>query len=292
MGKFKIEVHDRLQEWIAEEKGYFKDEGLDYEFVMHKRDAALAPLLAAEAREITRGATEFLVEGQGSNVSCACQWAVDIAASSGHGKLWPNAYMVTPGAVFVRPESHVRKVEDLANVEVAVGHRSGSHFSALERLEPLLGRERIKLTFKGRRDMRLADLVEGKVEAANIIGFQVYLAEQCGMRKILDTSFIVGFLVASETPAEDLEKYFRALRRAQEDVDIDPTPYKHYYLNHLKEPLKSMADVRAFGPGERIIFEPYTPAMFERAVEWMNSWNLGAEIGAAAGYERAAFEAR
>ena len=289
MEKFKIEVHDRLQEWIAEEKGYFKDEGLDYEFVMHKRDGALAPLLAAEAGEITRGATEFLVEGQGSNVSCACQWAVDIAASSGHGKLWPNAYMVTPGAVFVRPESPVRKVEDLASVEIAVGHRSGSHFSALERLEPLLGRERIKLTFKGRRDMRLADLLEAKVAAANIIGFQVYLAEQRGMRKIVDTSFIVGFLVASDTPAEDLEKYFRALRRAQEDIDIDPTPYKHYYINHLKEPLRSLADVRAFGPGERIVFEPYTRAMYERAVSWMNSWNLGAEIVAAAEYERAAF---
>ena len=30
--KFIIEPHFRLQEWIAEEKGYFKDEGLDYVF--------------------------------------------------------------------------------------------------------------------------------------------------------------------------------------------------------------------------------------------------------------------
>jgi hypothetical protein len=28
--KFIIEPHFRLQEWIAEEKGYFRDEGLDY----------------------------------------------------------------------------------------------------------------------------------------------------------------------------------------------------------------------------------------------------------------------
>ena len=32
MAKFVIEPHFRLQEWVAEEKGYFKDEGLDYEF--------------------------------------------------------------------------------------------------------------------------------------------------------------------------------------------------------------------------------------------------------------------
>ena len=33
MGKFIIQPHGRLQEWIAHEKGYFRDEGLDYEFV-------------------------------------------------------------------------------------------------------------------------------------------------------------------------------------------------------------------------------------------------------------------
>lgn len=32
MSKFRIMPHGRLQEWVAEEKGYFKDEGLDYEF--------------------------------------------------------------------------------------------------------------------------------------------------------------------------------------------------------------------------------------------------------------------
>ena len=32
MSKFLIEPHFRLQEWVAEEKGYFRAEGLDYEF--------------------------------------------------------------------------------------------------------------------------------------------------------------------------------------------------------------------------------------------------------------------
>lgn len=32
MEKFTIQPHGRLQEWIAHEKGYFRDEGLDYEF--------------------------------------------------------------------------------------------------------------------------------------------------------------------------------------------------------------------------------------------------------------------
>ena len=32
MAKFIIQPHGRLQEWIAHEQGYFRDEGLDYEF--------------------------------------------------------------------------------------------------------------------------------------------------------------------------------------------------------------------------------------------------------------------
>jgi len=32
MPKFVIAPHMRLQEWVAEEKGYFAAEGLDYEF--------------------------------------------------------------------------------------------------------------------------------------------------------------------------------------------------------------------------------------------------------------------
>ena len=33
MTRFRIQTHGRLQEWVAEERGYFTDEGLDYEFV-------------------------------------------------------------------------------------------------------------------------------------------------------------------------------------------------------------------------------------------------------------------
>ena len=32
MAKFLIEPHFRLQEWVAEEKDYFREEGLEYEF--------------------------------------------------------------------------------------------------------------------------------------------------------------------------------------------------------------------------------------------------------------------
>ena len=35
-----------------------------------------------------------------------------------------------------------------------------------------------------------------------------------------------------------------------------------------------MVDVRRMGPGERIVFEPYTRAMFERTHEWIEALDL------------------
>jgi hypothetical protein len=41
VSKFVVAPHFRLQEWVAEEKGYFRAEGLEYEFreTMDSRNA-------------------------------------------------------------------------------------------------------------------------------------------------------------------------------------------------------------------------------------------------------------
>jgi NitT/TauT family transport system substrate-binding protein len=45
-------------------------------------------------------------------------------------------------------------------------------------------------------------------------------------------------------------------------------------LREIPEDLCEGIDVRRFGPGERIVFEPYTREMFERTHRWMESWEL------------------
>ena len=51
MAKFIIEPHFRLHEWVAEEKGYFRDEGLDYEFRELVRATDGKMEVARQARE-------------------------------------------------------------------------------------------------------------------------------------------------------------------------------------------------------------------------------------------------
>ena len=49
MPAFAIEPHFRLQEWVADEKGYFHREGLDYEFQEFIRSSGGAHHDAAQA---------------------------------------------------------------------------------------------------------------------------------------------------------------------------------------------------------------------------------------------------
>ena len=288
MGKFLIQSHGRLQEWVAEEKGYFKDERLDYEFLVKPIITWSANVQAIDSvpAEIQRGAFESIEEGRGCNLSAACHWTVNMAASGGHGKMWGHAYSISPSGIFVPPESSIQKPEDLANVPVTVGYHSGSHFSTLQGLEKSLKREEIKLHFAGLLLDRLALLLDRQVPAASLFGAPFYVAEQLGFCKVVDTTFMIGHLVTDEADLQDVERYFKALRRAQHDIDIEPEIYKHYFLRELPERYHRLVDIRRFGPGERLVFEPYPRAVFERTRKWIESWNLfPPEQAGSAGYE-------
>lgn len=278
MAKFKIQPHVRLQEWVAEELGYFTEVGLDYEFDGGLAGAALITSSVASTDQVpdqvVRGAFEDMSAGRSCDVSAACHWAVNAAASTDHGRMWGRAYSVCPGGVFVPPDSPHQRPEDLAGVPVSVGYHSGSHYSTLQGLESYLDRDDIALDFAGLPIDRVRRALRREIPAADVWGSQYYLLEQHGFRKLLDTTFVMGFLVGPETDLDDTEKYFEALRLAQGEIDLRPERYKHYWLKEMPEDLRAIADVRRFGPGERIVFEPYTREMFDRTHEWMATWDL------------------
>jgi len=293
MARFVIQPHVRLQEWVAEEHGYFTDEGLDYEF-MHEGFAgashttsAVQPADSAPV-DARSGAFEDMQQGRTCDVSAACHWAVNAAATGGAGRMWGHAYSVCPSGIFVAAESAYTRPEDLAGVPVAVGYHSGSHYSAIQGLEPFARREDIMMSFSGRPYDRVRLLTRGEVEAANVFGAQYYLLEQLGYRKLVDTTFVMGFLVPESADLADTERYFRALERAQRDIDLEPERYKRYWLREMPEDLAGLVDVRRFGPGERIVFQPYTREMFEVTQRWMRSWDLlDVDAQSEVGFERA-----
>jgi NitT/TauT family transport system substrate-binding protein len=197
-----------------------------------------------------------------------------MASSAGHGEMWGHAYSITPSAIVVPPESSIKRPLDLAHVEVGVGYHSGSYFSAIQALEKILEPDAIKLRSIGQPQDRLAALLDRKVDSANMFGAPLYLVEQQGFRKILDTTFMIGFLLHPDANVEDVKRYFRALQRVQRDIDLEPERYKHYFLKELPEKYHGMIDVSGFGPGERLVFESYTRDMFEQTHRWMEQGKL------------------
>lgn len=270
---FRVQPHVRLHEWVAEELGLFREEGLEYEFDAGFAGGSVISEAGAPLR-VRSGAFEDMAAGRASDVSCACHWAVNAASSSSHGKMYGKAYSVCPSSIFVAPDSPYQSPADLAGVEVGVGYHSGSHYSALQALEPFLSREQITLGFIGRPFDRARQLLAGTASAVNVWGAPAYLLEQLGYRKLVDTTFVMGFLLSSRADLADVERYFAALLRAQREIDLEPHRYTRHWAREMPEDLIKLVDVRRFGPGERVVGQAYTRDMFERTQGWMREWDL------------------
>ena len=285
MGKFVIAPHMRLQEWIAEEKGYFRAEGLEYEF----RDELFSKDGKKHDLGAKVGAYQTFERGRTTDISCACHWTVNVAASNGHGKLYADAYSVSPAGIFVAPESPIHHPSDLAGVPISVGYQSGSHYSAIQALEQYIDPEKIQLSFNdGLLFKRMELLIDRKVPAASLFSGPYYFLEQLGFRKIIDTTFMMASIITGNPDEEDLRKYFRGLRRAQRDLDLRPELYTHYYKKEFPERFHDQMDTRRWGPGERIVFEPYTREVFEESFQWIERHHIFPEGKMGAGdYEQA-----
>lgn len=278
MGKFVIEPHFRLQEWVAEEKGYFKDEGLDYVFqeLVQSTDGKI------HDKGVKVGAYQSFEKGRTSDVSCACHWTVGVAASTGHGKLYPEVYSVAPAGVFVSPDSPVKTPDDLAGVPISVGYQSGSHYSTIQVLEQYMPRSDINLSYnEGLLFARLEALIDRRTPAVTVFSGPYYFLEQLGYRKVADCTFMMASMVTGDPDPEDVHKYFRALRKAQRDLDLRPELFTHYYKNEFPERFHDQMDTRRWGPGERIVFESYSRETYEETFEWVAARDIfeGSNMG-------------
>ena len=80
---------------------------------------------------------------------------------------------------------------------------------------------------------------------------------------------MMAAMLNNEPDPEDVRKYYRALRKAQRDIDLRPELYTHYYKNEFPDRFHAIMDTRRWGPGERIVFEPYSRDVYEQSFEWI-----------------------
>jgi NitT/TauT family transport system substrate-binding protein len=275
MAKFTIQPHGRLQEAVAHELGFFAAEGLDYEIAGGDAKPTKRTDASGQLVDVLAGAYQSYEQGKGnkgekSDISCACHWTVNNAAANRIGTMYGKAYVVTPGGIMVREDSPLRSPEDLAGREIAVGYQSGSHYATIQALEAFLKPDDIKLKFVGTPWQRVDIAVDGDLPGASLWGVTYLAGEQLGLRKVADCTFMITFMFPHGVAIEDVEKYMRALKKAQMELDLRPELYKHHYSHMIPERYRDKIDVRRFAVGERVVFLPYAEETFVRTQRWIH----------------------
>ena len=263
-----------LNDFVAKEEGFFEAEGLDVTFDWktfrgtQSSWKGLNYLERPQDQPYTKDKTEVI---QG-----ACVWGSICNASAGMGKFVAEAYGDSPWAIFVRPDSKIREPKDLKDIPISVGMRAGSHFNVPYRLEKHLPLANIKTVNTGGFGARLKALLDGEVEAASLLPPQIAMAEQLGLRKIIEDTFHTLWWVPEGFDPEHTKGYLRALDRAEKAMDADLAKYLPLWKLAIPAEFETYHkwDFSKFGRGERFVYKTIPHSEFDEVMDQVKRWNL------------------
>jgi len=263
-----------LNDFVAQQEGFFAAEGLDVTFDWktfrgtQSSWKGLNYLERPQDQPYTKDKTEVI---QG-----ACVWGSICNASAGMGKFVSEAYGDSPWAIFVRPDSKIREPQDLKDIPISVGMRAGSHFNVPYRLEKYLPLANIKTVNTGGFGARLKALLDGEVEAASLLPPQIAMAEQLGLRKVIEDCFHTLWWVPDGFAAENTQAYLRALDHAEKAMDADLAKYLPLWKLAVPAEFENYRkwDFSKFGRGERFVYKTIPHSEFDEVMDQVKRWNL------------------
>ena len=262
-----------LNDFVAHKEGYFAAEGLDVEFDWKTFKGTQSSWKGMEyfQRPQDRPYTETKEEV----IQGACAWGTVCNASAGMGHIVREGYGVSPWAIFVRADSPIRTPKDLKDVPIAVGLRAGSHFNVPYRLEKYLPLENIKIVNTGGFGARLQALIDQEVDAASLLPPQIAMAEQLGLRKIMDDVFHTIWWVPENAAPDVVGSYMRALARAEVALETDLPKYLELWTLAVPAEFQDRTwDFSKFGRGERFVHQPIPDAEFDEIMAQVKRWGL------------------
>lgn len=263
-----------LNDFVAMQEGFFVAEGLDVEFDWKTFRGTQSSWKGLEYFQ--RPQDRPYTEDKQDVVQGACLWGTICNASAGMGRVVTEGYGDSPWAIFVRPDSKIHKPEDLKDVPISVGMRAGSHFNVPYRLERYLPLEHIKTVNTGGFGARLRALLDGEVEAASLLPPQIAMAEQLGLRKIIEDRFKTLWWVPENATADVVHGYMRALNRAEQAMDADLPKYLPLWKLAVPAEFENYQawDFSKFGRGERFVNRPLPRGEFDEVFAQIERWGL------------------
>jgi NitT/TauT family transport system substrate-binding protein len=270
-------VHD-LPVLVARDEGFFKDEGLDIDFVTTPGMAQVTTSHLVKFDSIFDRPLDSVYNEGGVDQYRMCEWGIMKRAVEANREGLRGRKIVALGAsmskfaLVVAPDSKFYEPEMLKDKEIAVTPNNGSHFTTLKMMEGFLTPEHVRTTHAGSMQKRLEAVHQGQVAAASVMEPWISVAQKQGLRILIESHSTRSEAAGDDLDGPTLAKMFQAQARAVELLEKDPTPYVHYFIREtggLLEPweLQTWRLLHA-AP------QPYTRERFDDTYNWTVKWNM------------------
>lgn len=270
-------VHD-LPVLVARDEGYFKDEGLDIEFVTTPGMAQVTTSHAVKFDSVFDRPLDSVYNEGGIDQFRMCEWGIVKRAVEAKSEGRRARKIVALGAsmskfaIAVSPTSDIYEPEMLKGKPIAVTPNNGSHFVTLKMIEGFIAKPHVKVVNAGSMPKRIEALKRGEVAAVSLMEPWISVAEKEGLRLLMESHSTRAEAAGDDLDGPTLAAMFRAQARACEKLAKDPTPYIHYFVAETGGRLKP-EDFRH----QRLLHappQPYTRERWDDTYNWTVSWNM------------------
>ena len=270
-------VHD-LPVLVARDQGFFKDEGLDIDFVTTPGMAQVSTQHFVKFDSIFDRPLDSTYNEGGIDTYRMCEWGIMKRAVEANTEGLRPRKIVALGAamssfaIVVARDSRAYEPEMLKNVPIAVTPNNGSHFTTLKIMEGFLPKEHIKTTTAGSMPKRIEALRAGTVGAVSLMEPWISYAQKLGLRILVESHSTRSEAAGDDLDGETLAAMFRAQARACELLEKDPRPYVKYLVAEtggLLEPHEFQTWRLLNAPPQ-----PYTRERWEDTYNWTVGWDM------------------
>jgi len=270
-------VHD-LPVLVARDEGFFKDEGLDIDFVTTPGMAQVSTKHFVKFDSIFDRPLDSTYNEGGIDTYRMCEWGIMKRAVEANTEGLRPRKIVALGAamssfaIVVARDSRAYEPEMLKDVPIAVTPNNGSHFTTLKIMEGFLPKEHVKTTTAGSMPKRIEALREGKVGAISLMEPWISYAQKLGLRILVESHSTRSQAAGDDLDGKTLAAMFRAQARACELLEKDPRPYVKYLVAEtggLLEPHEFQTWRLLNAPPQ-----PYTRERWEDTYNWTVGWNM------------------
>src|SRR3954451_20594226 len=183
-------VHD-LPVLVARDEGYYKDEGLDVEFVTTPGMAQVTTSHFVKFDSVFDRPLDSVYNEGGIDQYRMCEWGIMKRAVEAnaqglrHRKIVALGASMSKFAIVVNPNSKIYEPEMLKDQAIAVTPNNGSDFTTLKMIEGFLEPEHLKRTNAGSMLKRLGAVRDKKAPAASLTEPGSSLPQKWGMRILI-----------------------------------------------------------------------------------------------------------